>query len=223
MEGGAAVVVATPEELINSVENGGLSLKQVAYLVLYEADLLLTTTVEPLIHKILPQLPSKHCQTFVSTTTWPKEVRNISSLLLDDPVMVSADDTTDGTVTDSCTKDLSGESNAIVPRELGPLAPAKKKLLVLDINGILADIVMLNSGHSQKAHFKIKGKSGKYFLYTFFCKIWKKIANLFMENNGMLISSFAPVFKRPFCDDFLEFCFKNFEVGIWSSRYMYVL
>jgi DEAD/DEAH box helicase len=174
MEGGADVVVATPEELINSVEKGGLSLKQVAYLVLYEADLLLTTTVEPLIHKILPQLPSKHCQTFVSTTTWPKEVRNISSLLLDDPVMVSADDTTDGTVTDSCTKDLSGESNAIVPRELGPLAPAKKKLLVLDINGILADIVMSNSGHSQKAHFKIKGKSGKYFLYTFFCKNLEK-------------------------------------------------
>jgi DEAD/DEAH box helicase/NLI interacting factor-like phosphatase len=222
MEGAADVVVATPEELINSIEKGGLSLKQVAYLVLYEADLLLTTTVEPLIHKILPKLPSKHCQTFVSTTTWPKEVRNISSLLLHDPVMVSADDTTDGTVTDSCSKDLSGESDAIVPRELGPLAPAKKKLLVLDINGILGDIVMLNSGHSLKAHFKIKGKSGKYFSF-FFCKIWKKKANLFTENNGMLISSFSSVFKRPFCDDFLEFCFKNFEVGIWSSRYMYVL
>ncbi|CAA0840308.1 Haloacid dehalogenase-like hydrolase (HAD) superfamily protein, partial [Striga hermonthica] len=25
-------------------------------------------------------------------------------------------------------------------------------------------------------------------------------------------------FKRPYCDDFLKFCFQNFDVGIWSSR-----
>ncbi|XP_078149248.1 putative FCP1 homology domain-containing protein C1271.03c [Carex rostrata] len=27
-----------------------------------------------------------------------------------------------------------------------------------------------------------------------------------------------PAFKRPFCDDFLRFCFQNFKIGIWSSR-----
>ncbi|CAD5324522.1 unnamed protein product [Arabidopsis thaliana] len=26
------------------------------------------------------------------------------------------------------------------------------------------------------------------------------------------------IFKRPFCDEFLRFCFDKFEVGIWSSR-----
>ncbi|XP_050229912.1 uncharacterized protein LOC126679018 isoform X2 [Mercurialis annua] len=26
------------------------------------------------------------------------------------------------------------------------------------------------------------------------------------------------VFRRPFCHDFLKFCFERFEVGIWSSR-----
>ncbi|CAH1432798.1 unnamed protein product [Lactuca virosa] len=26
------------------------------------------------------------------------------------------------------------------------------------------------------------------------------------------------IFKRPFLDDFLRFCFQRFEVAIWSSR-----
>ncbi|KAL0396602.1 UNVERIFIED_CONTAM: hypothetical protein Scaly_0108600 [Sesamum calycinum] len=30
-------------------------------------------------------------------------------------------------------------------------------------------------------------------------------------------------FLRPFCDDFLRFCFQNFDVGIWSSRYKIVI
>lgn len=31
------------------------------------------------------------------------------------------------------------------------------------------------------------------------------------------------VYKRPFCDDFLRFCFDRFHVGIWSSRAKYLL
>lgn len=30
------------------------------------------------------------------------------------------------------------------------------------------------------------------------------------------------VYRRPFCDEFLEFCFENFVVGIWSSAQQYV-
>ncbi|XP_022987414.1 uncharacterized protein LOC111484966 isoform X2 [Cucurbita maxima] len=56
---------------------------------------------------------------------------------------------------------------------------------------------------------------------------------LILDVNGLLVD-FVPycprgytpdfvisrkaVFKRPFCDDFLSFCFERFEVGIWSSR-----
>lgn len=29
------------------------------------------------------------------------------------------------------------------------------------------------------------------------------------------------VFRRPFCLDFLNFCFERFEVAIWSSRMKY--
>lgn len=35
--------------------------------------------------------------------------------------------------------------------------------------------------------------------------------------------SIISVYKRPFCDDFLKFCFDRFDVGIWSSRIRYIL
>lgn len=31
------------------------------------------------------------------------------------------------------------------------------------------------------------------------------------------------VFRRPYCDDFLNFCALNFELGVWSSRKKYNL
>lgn len=61
----------------------------------------------------------------------------------------------------------------------------KNKLLVLDINGLLADIVSIPLYSSKTPHIRIKGRS---------------------------------LFKRPFCDDFLNFCFGAFHVGVWSSR-----
>lgn len=60
----------------------------------------------------------------------------------------------------------------------------RKKLLILDLNGLLADINQ-DTHNAHKAHAKVRGKL---------------------------------VFRRPYCDDFLRFCFENFELGIWSSR-----
>ncbi|KAI3980405.1 hypothetical protein MKX01_003944 [Papaver californicum] len=60
------------------------------------------------------------------------------------------------------------ESDASILRE--PITCADKKLLVLDLNGLLVDV----------------GKKS--------CT------------------------KRPYCDDFLKFCFERFHVGVWSSR-----
>ncbi|XVF16767.1 hypothetical protein REPUB_Repub10bG0060600 [Reevesia pubescens] len=65
-----------------------------------------------------------------------------------------------------------------------PVSQLGKKLLVLDLNGLLADIVYPPpKDYTADAH--IAGRA---------------------------------IFKRPFCDDFLRFCFGKFEVGIWSSR-----
>ncbi|KAJ1275142.1 hypothetical protein BS78_05G113900 [Paspalum vaginatum] len=60
----------------------------------------------------------------------------------------------------------------------------RKKLLILDLNGLLADINQ-DYHNAHKAHAKVRSKL---------------------------------VFRRPCCDDFLRFCFQNFELGIWSSR-----
>ncbi|KAB2055893.1 hypothetical protein ES319_A11G068400v1 [Gossypium barbadense] len=65
-----------------------------------------------------------------------------------------------------------------------PVSQLRKKLLVLDVNGLLADIIYRPS-KNYKADAHIAGRA---------------------------------IFKRPFCDDFLRFCFEKFEVGIWSSR-----
>ncbi|KAI4984934.1 hypothetical protein ZWY2020_017564 [Hordeum vulgare] len=60
----------------------------------------------------------------------------------------------------------------------------KKKLLILDLNGLLADINEdFHNAHMADA------------------KVRRKL-----------------VFRRPYCDDFLNFCIKNFELGVWSSR-----
>ncbi|XP_062022207.1 uncharacterized protein LOC133738645 [Rosa rugosa] len=64
---------------------------------------------------------------------------------------------------------------------------SQKKLLILDINGLLADIVQM-----------------EVFIPSSF-------------KPDKIISRKA-VFKRPFCDDFLQFCFDRFNVGVWSSR-----
>ncbi|KFK22449.1 hypothetical protein AALP_AAs46147U000400 [Arabis alpina] len=60
---------------------------------------------------------------------------------------------------------------------------SSKKLLVLDLNGLLANIV-----------------------------------SSFPDCKADIIINRRAVFKRPFCDDFLNFCFEKFQVGIWSSR-----
>lgn len=60
----------------------------------------------------------------------------------------------------------------------------RKKLLVLDLNGLLADVVG-DKNVKIKADGHVAGKK---------------------------------IFKRPFCEDFLQFCFQRFTVGVWSSR-----
>ncbi|KAK4417584.1 hypothetical protein Salat_2171100 [Sesamum alatum] len=71
----------------------------------------------------------------------------------------------------------------LCPR-IAPIASIKRKLLVLDVNGLLAHIVM-PAPKDCRGDVHILGRA---------------------------------IFKRPFCDDFLKFCFQNFDVGVWSSR-----
>ncbi|KAK4409821.1 hypothetical protein Sango_0055100 [Sesamum angolense] len=74
--------------------------------------------------------------------------------------------------------------------EMAPITSTRRKLLVLDLNGILADVVRPPPRNC---------------------------------TSDIKISKHSAVFRRPFCDDFLRFCFQNFDVGIWSSRYKIVI
>ncbi|GLJ48755.1 hypothetical protein SUGI_1028190 [Cryptomeria japonica] len=65
------------------------------------------------------------------------------------------------------------------------VVPAKKKLLVLDVNGLLLDTYFKSE---KRPNRPADGKVNKHFVY-----------------------------RRPYCNEFIEFCFENFEVGIWSS------
>ncbi|KAL1805114.1 hypothetical protein ACET3Z_028182 [Daucus carota] len=63
-----------------------------------------------------------------------------------------------------------------------------KKTLILDVNGLLADIV-INSA----------------------------VKHSWSSNPFKIINNKA-VFKRPHVENFLKFCFERFHVGVWSSR-----
>lgn len=75
---GVSVAIATPGRLNDYLEGGQISLGQVEYLVLDEADRMLDMGFEPQIQRIAQHIAKKR-QTLFFSATWPKEVRKIAA------------------------------------------------------------------------------------------------------------------------------------------------
>lgn len=85
---GVDIVVATPGRLLDLVGRRLLSLDDVEYLVLDEADRMLDMGFLPDVRRIVARLPTQR-QTLFFSATMPSEIRSLSQTMLRDPVAVS--------------------------------------------------------------------------------------------------------------------------------------
>lgn len=80
---GAEIVIATPGRLIDLLEENALSLSEIRYLVLDEADRMLDDGFEPAIRRILSSCPSSESrQTVMFSATWPESIRALAETFL---------------------------------------------------------------------------------------------------------------------------------------------
>lgn len=83
-----SVIIACPGRLIDFVEDGAITLQNISYLVLDEADRMLDMGFEPQIRKIVDRIP-KARQTLMWSATWPREVRKLAEDFLTDYAQVN--------------------------------------------------------------------------------------------------------------------------------------
>ena len=81
------VIIATPGRLIDHIEQKNLSLKNVRYLVLDEADRMLDMGFEPQIRKVLANVPDDR-QTFLFSATMPDKISKITRKYMNNPERV---------------------------------------------------------------------------------------------------------------------------------------
>jgi ATP-dependent RNA helicase RhlE len=84
---GVDVLVATPGRLLDLMNQGFISLRQLEIFVLDEADRMLDMGFINDIRKVIQQLPAKR-QTLFFSATMPNEIQKLASVLLKDPVKV---------------------------------------------------------------------------------------------------------------------------------------
>src|ERR687893_1036198 len=85
---GVDVLVATPGRLIDVIEQGFLTLKDVEILVLDEADQMLDLGFIHALKQIVRMLPAKR-QTLFFSATMPKAIKDLADRFLTDPAQVS--------------------------------------------------------------------------------------------------------------------------------------
>lgn len=84
---GIDILVATPGRLLDLINQGFISLKQVKYFVLDEADMMLDMGMITDVRKIIKYIP-KQRQTMCFSATMPDEIAKLSSEILKNPVKI---------------------------------------------------------------------------------------------------------------------------------------
>ena len=85
---GSDVVIATPGRMIAHLQNSGVDLSHVEYLILDEADRMLDMGFYDDIMKIGKSLPAKR-QTIMFSATMPPKIRQLAKNIMDNPVEVN--------------------------------------------------------------------------------------------------------------------------------------
>lgn len=87
LAGGIDILVATPGRLLDLINQGFISLKQVKYFVLDEADRMLDMGMIHDVRKIITYLP-KERQTMCFSATMPDEIAKLTKAILNNPVKI---------------------------------------------------------------------------------------------------------------------------------------
>jgi ATP-dependent RNA helicase DBP3 len=86
---GVHCIIATPGRLISLCREGAVSLGQVSYVVLDEADRMLDMGFEPDIRNLMGQvLPLAQRQTLLFSATWPEEVQALGGEFVNNPINI---------------------------------------------------------------------------------------------------------------------------------------
>ncbi|XP_022882364.1 DEAD-box ATP-dependent RNA helicase 52C-like [Olea europaea var. sylvestris] len=93
LENGVHILVATPGRLVDMIERERVSLKNVKYLALDEADRMLDMGFEPQVRRIVQQMempPPSARQTLLFSATFPTEIQRLASDFLSNYIFVAA-------------------------------------------------------------------------------------------------------------------------------------
>ena len=87
LRGGIDILVATPGRLLDLMQQGHVTLRDIQFFVLDEADRMLDMGFVHDVKRIITRLPSKR-QTLFFSATMPNEIKQLASMLLNNPVKV---------------------------------------------------------------------------------------------------------------------------------------
>jgi ATP-dependent RNA helicase RhlE len=163
LSSGVDVLVATPGRLMDLIDRRALTLKDVEYLVLDEADQMLDLGFIHALRRIVTMLP-KERQTLFFSATMPKSIAGLADAFLKDPVKVSITPvaTTAERVSQQVMFVSSGRKQALLEHILND--EAVKRVLVfsrtkhgadkvvkqLDLAGIVAGAIHGNKSQPQR-------------------------------------------------------------------------